>query len=53
MKKFIEERKRSAMRHSRQIESLKKLHAEQTDKFDKDSEKVETTEKNTHLHKVS
>ena len=30
-KKFIEERKRLAMKHSRQVENLKKVHVEQTE----------------------
>ena len=40
MKKFIEERKRLTMKHYRQVELLKKTHAEQLEKFNKDSEKV-------------
>lgn len=39
MKKFIEERKRLTMKHYRQVELLKKTHAEQLEKFNKDSEK--------------
>ncbi|XP_064623819.1 1-phosphatidylinositol 4,5-bisphosphate phosphodiesterase beta-4-like isoform X4 [Lineus longissimus] len=37
-KKFIEERKRQAMRHSRQVESLKKVHAAQTETLAKGTE---------------
>ena len=40
MKKFIEERKRLTMKHYRQVEQLKKLHQEQLEKFNKDSDKV-------------
>lgn len=40
MKKFIDERKRYAMRHSRQAEALKKSHAEQSEKLVKENEKV-------------
>ncbi|XP_071081471.1 1-phosphatidylinositol 4,5-bisphosphate phosphodiesterase beta-4-like isoform X2 [Haliotis cracherodii] len=39
MKKFIEERKRLAMKHSRQVEALKKIHTEQVEKLVKDNEK--------------
>ncbi|XP_076442610.1 1-phosphatidylinositol 4,5-bisphosphate phosphodiesterase beta-4-like isoform X2 [Babylonia areolata] len=40
MKKFIDERKRYAMRHSRQAEALKKSHAEQSEKLQKENEKA-------------
>jgi hypothetical protein len=40
MKKFIEERKRYAVRHSRQAEALKKSHGEQSEKLQKENEKV-------------
>ena len=40
MKKFIDERKRYAMRHLRQAEALKKSHAEQLEKLQKENEKV-------------
>ncbi|XP_025105032.1 1-phosphatidylinositol 4,5-bisphosphate phosphodiesterase beta-4-like isoform X2 [Pomacea canaliculata] len=40
MKKFIDERKRYAVRHSRQAESLKKSHSEQMEKLMKDNEKA-------------
>ncbi|KAL4237357.1 1-phosphatidylinositol 4 [Mactra antiquata] len=39
MKKFIEERKRLTMKHSRQVEQLKKVHEDQLDKFAKEMEK--------------
>ncbi|XP_070182948.1 1-phosphatidylinositol 4,5-bisphosphate phosphodiesterase beta-4-like, partial [Littorina saxatilis] len=39
MKKFIDERKRYAMRHSRQAEALKKSHAEQSEKLLKENER--------------
>jgi phosphatidylinositol phospholipase C beta len=39
-KKFIEERKRQAMRHSRQVETLKKIHTEQTETLSKRTEAV-------------
>ena len=39
-KKFIEERKRQAMVQSRQIETLHKVHQEQTDNLTRDVEKV-------------
>ena len=42
MKKFIEERKRFAMKHSRQVESLKKIHLEQMEHLNKENEKVRT-----------
>nr|KAG5711930.1 hypothetical protein BaRGS_026371 [Batillaria attramentaria] len=40
MKKFIEERKRFASRHSRQAEMLKKSHSEQAEKLAKENEKA-------------
>nr|CFW94238.1 Eka-phospholipase C 1 protein [Euperipatoides kanangrensis] len=38
-KKFIEERKRMAMKHSRQLENLKKIHLEQMEGVAKENEK--------------
>ncbi|KAL8559637.1 1-phosphatidylinositol 4,5-bisphosphate phosphodiesterase beta-4 [Nucella lapillus] len=40
MKKFIDERKRFAMRHSRQAEALQKSHVEQSEKLQKENEKA-------------
>lgn len=39
-KKFIEERKRQAILQSRQLESLRKIHTEQSDKLSQDIERV-------------
>ncbi|KAL3872742.1 hypothetical protein ACJMK2_035946 [Sinanodonta woodiana] len=39
LKKFLDERKRQAMKHSRQVELLKKTHLEQLEKFAKESER--------------
>ncbi|XP_041352770.1 1-phosphatidylinositol 4,5-bisphosphate phosphodiesterase beta-4-like isoform X1 [Gigantopelta aegis] len=38
MKKFIDERKRLAMKHSRQVETLKKKHTEQKDQLTKEND---------------
>jgi len=40
MKKFIEERKRSSLTHSRQKEKLCRVHKEQTDRLNTDIERV-------------
>lgn len=39
-KKFIEERKRCAVKHSRQVEALKKVHQDQTEKLLAENQKV-------------
>ncbi|RUS81297.1 hypothetical protein EGW08_010939 [Elysia chlorotica] len=39
-KKFIEERKRFANKHSRQVENLKKVHSEQTEKMVAENQKA-------------
>ncbi|BFZ07040.1 hypothetical protein BsWGS_10079 [Bradybaena similaris] len=39
-KKFIEERKRCAVKHSRQVEALKKVHQDQTEKLIAENQKA-------------
>ncbi|KAH9495022.1 1-phosphatidylinositol 4,5-bisphosphate phosphodiesterase beta-4 [Bulinus truncatus] len=39
-KKFIEERKRFAVKHSRQVDSLRKIHQEQTEKMKAENQKA-------------
>ena len=47
-KKFIEERKRQAMIQSRQLESLKKIHTEQSEKLISDLGKVSMNTRSIH-----
>ena len=42
-KKFIEERKRKAMVQSRHMENLKKMHNDQMDNLQKDTDRVSET----------
>lgn len=39
-KKFIEERKRLAMKHSRQVDAMKKIHSQQIEDLEKQNEKA-------------
>ncbi|CAI9730662.1 1-phosphatidylinositol 4,5-bisphosphate phosphodiesterase beta-4-like isoform X1 [Octopus vulgaris] len=39
-KKFIEERKRLAVKHSRQVEAIKKVHSQQAEELQKENEKA-------------